>query len=142
MDAQLFQCDFNKVAGHRWQKKHHHIHVSIPSVLFLPRADSVRRPFRSFRRRCFSRCRPHCSGASSETRFKLKALLSISQSKFETGCFQARVKLAPPYLVRQRHPVLDQRRALVFAGGGAVGGRMDAQTRCFVTSMETHQKSQ
>ena len=35
---------------------------------------------------------PLCSGASSETRFKLKALLSFSQSNFKTGgCFQARV---------------------------------------------------
>ena len=33
----------------------------------------------------------------SETRFKLKALLSFSQSNFETGCFQARIELAPPH---------------------------------------------
>ena len=29
----------------------------------------------------------------------MKALLSFSPSKFYTWCFQARVKLAPPYLV-------------------------------------------
>ena len=40
---------------------------------------------------------PRCRGASSETRFKLKALLlSLSQSKFETERFQARVELALP----------------------------------------------
>ena len=37
-----------------------------------------------------------CSGASSETGFKLKALLPFSQSKFETGCFQARVSSHRP----------------------------------------------
>ena len=41
---------------------------------------------------------PWCSGASSETRFKLKAMLSFSQSKFETSCFQARVSLHRPTL--------------------------------------------
>ena len=40
---------------------------------------------------------PGCSGTSSETRFKLKALLCFSQSKFETGRFQAGVELAPPH---------------------------------------------
>ena len=40
---------------------------------------------------------PRCRGASSETRFKLKARLSFSQSNFETRCVQARVKLAPPH---------------------------------------------
>ena len=45
-----------------------------------------------------TRC-PWCSGTSSEKPgFKLKALLSFQKSKSETGCFQARVKLAPPYL--------------------------------------------
>ena len=34
---------------------------------------------------------------AQKNRFKLKALLSFSQSNFETGCFQARVELAPPY---------------------------------------------
>ena len=42
---------------------------------------------------------PRCNGdgVSSEARFKLKAPLSFSQSKFETRCFQVRVELAPPY---------------------------------------------
>ena len=35
--------------------------------------------------------------------FKLKALLSFSQSNFETGCFQARVELPSPHLVRARN---------------------------------------
>ena len=40
---------------------------------------------------------PRCMGASSETRFKLKAMLSFSVSIFETGCFQqARVSLHRP----------------------------------------------
>ena len=61
---------------------------------------------------------PLCSGASSETRFTLKALLSFSVSNFETGCFQAGVELASPYrripeleLARVfRHVVADGRR--------------------------------
>ena len=52
---------------------------------------------------------------AQKTRFKLKALLSFSQSKFETRCFQAGVKLALPYLehgarlrahVRPKHRLL------------------------------------
>ena len=33
---------------------------------------------------------------AQNTRFNLKPILSFSVSNFETGCFQARVKLAPP----------------------------------------------
>ena len=50
------------------------------------------------------RCHPCCSGASSGTRFKLKALLSFSPSKFETGCFQVRVELAPPNHEKHERP--------------------------------------
>ena len=55
--------------------------------------------------------------------FKLKALLSFSQSNFETGCFQARVKLAPPYLERRAEGVRggpcaapDELRGLILVG--------------------------
>ena len=57
---------------------------------------------------CCGSAPPWCSGASSEIRFKLKALLSFSVSYFETRCFQARVKLAPPYLGRIRVEVLQR----------------------------------
>ena len=38
---------------------------------------------------------------AQKTWFKLKALLSFSQSKFETRCFQDGVKLALPYHVER-----------------------------------------
>ena len=41
--------------------------------------------------------------------FKLKALLSFAPSKFETECFQARVKLAPPHLDWNLHVLNDRR---------------------------------
>ena len=53
-------------------------------------------------RRIIERCARCSAGASSETGFKLKALLSFSLSKFETACFQAGVKLAPAQRSHER----------------------------------------
>ena len=52
----------------------------------------------------------------------MKALLPFSQSNFETGCFQARVKLAPPYLGDE---VLDE---LLMGDHGLPGVMAQAQT--------------
>ena len=55
---------------------------------------------------------PRCSEASSEDNtpgFQVEStVMSFSSSKFETGwCFQARVKLAPPYLEGLREELLE-----------------------------------